>query len=67
MHLRVTQLVADVVQAFGRRQLTGALEHTLGHVDADNAARSRERSAASRVVSPVPQPMSSTSSPGLIP
>ena len=41
MHLGVAQLVPDVVEPFRRRQLTGALEHALGHVDADNAARSR--------------------------
>src|SRR4051794_36210150 len=41
MQLRVTQLVADVVQSVGGRQLTGALEHALGHVDADHAARRR--------------------------
>jgi hypothetical protein len=41
MHLGVAQLVAHVVDPFGRRQLTGALEHALGHVDAENAARSR--------------------------
>src|SRR5215217_3183166 len=38
MHLGVGQLVPDVVEPFGRRQLTGALKHALGHVDADNAA-----------------------------
>ena len=41
MQLRVTELVADVVRSFGGRQLTGALEHALGHVDADDAARRR--------------------------
>ena len=49
MHLGVAQLVPDVVEPFGRRQLTGALEHALGHVDADNAARRRgARRLASR-------------------
>ena len=49
MHLGVAQLVPDVVEPFGRRHLTGALEHALGHVDADNAARRRgARRLASR-------------------
>ena len=49
MHLGVAQLVADVVEPFGRRQLTGALEHALGHVDADDSARRRgARRLASR-------------------
>ena len=49
MHLRVTHLVPDVVQPFGRRQLTGALKHALGDVDPDNAARRRgARRLASR-------------------
>ena len=49
MHLGVAQLVPDVVEPFGRRQLTGALEHALGHVDADDAARRRgARRLASR-------------------
>ena len=39
MHLGVAQLVTDVVEPLGRRQLTGALKHALGHVDADDAAR----------------------------
>jgi hypothetical protein len=39
MHLGVAQLVADVVEPFGSRQLKGALEHALGDVDADDAAR----------------------------
>ena len=41
MHLGVAELVPNVVEPFGRRQLTGALKHRLRHVDADNAARSR--------------------------
>ena len=41
MHLGVAQLVADVVEPLGRRQLAGPLEHALGHVDAENAARRR--------------------------
>ena len=41
MHLGVAQLVPDVVEPLGRRHLTGALEHALGHVDADDAARRR--------------------------
>ena len=41
MHLRVASLVPDVGEPFGRRQLTGALKHPFGHVDADNAARRR--------------------------
>jgi ketosteroid isomerase-like protein len=49
MHLGVAQLVADVVEPFGPRHLTGALEHALGHVDADNTARRRgTRRLASR-------------------
>jgi len=49
MHLGVAQLVLDVVEPFGRRHLTGSLEHTLGHVDADNAAGRRgARRLASR-------------------
>lgn len=47
MHLDVAELVPDVVKPFGRRQLTGPLEHALGHVDADDAAR--RRSARRRV------------------
>ena len=39
MHLGVAQLVANVVEPFGRRQLPGAFDRALGHVDADNAAR----------------------------
>ena len=39
--LGVAQLVADVVEPLGRRHLTGSLEHALGHVDADDAARRR--------------------------
>ena len=66
MHLGVAQLVADVVEPFGRRQLTGALEHPRGYVDADDAPGAAAR-AASRVVSPAPHPMSRTTSPGLIP
>jgi hypothetical protein len=60
MHLGVSERVSDVFEPFGRRQLTGALEHALGHVDAENAARRRGARAASRVVSPVPHPMSTT-------
>jgi hypothetical protein len=49
MHLCVAQLVADVVESFGRRHLPGALEHPLGHVDADNSTRRRSaRRLASR-------------------
>ena len=49
MHLRVAALVGDVGEPFGRRQLTGALKHPLGHVDADNTARRRgARRLASR-------------------
>ena len=49
MHLRVAALVPDVAEPFGRRQLTGALKHPLGHVDADDAARRRSaRRVASR-------------------
>jgi hypothetical protein len=49
MDLGVAQLVPDVVEPFGRGQPTGALEHALGHVDADNAARRRgARRLASR-------------------
>ena len=49
MRLGVAQFVADVGERFGRRQLTGALEHALGHVDADDAARRRgARRLASR-------------------
>jgi hypothetical protein len=49
MHLGVAQLVADIVEPFGRRKLTGALKHGLGHVDADNAAGRRgSRRVASR-------------------
>ena len=49
MHLGVAQLVPDVVEPFGRRHLTGSLEHALGHVDADNPARRRgARRLASR-------------------
>ena len=65
MHLGVAQLVPNVVDSFGRSQLTGALEHALRNVDADDSPR--RRCAVSRVVSPVPHPMSTTSSPGLIP
>ena len=49
MHLRVAALVGDVGEPFGHRQLTGALKHPLGHVDADNTARRRgTRRVASR-------------------
>src|SRR4051812_22993779 len=49
MHLGVAELVPDVVEPFGRRHVTGALKHALGHVDADNAARRRgARRLASR-------------------
>jgi hypothetical protein len=41
MHLGVAELVPHVVEPLLGRQLTGALEHALGHVDADDAARSR--------------------------
>ena len=41
MHLGVAQLVPHVAEPIGRGQLTGALEHALGDVDADNPARSR--------------------------
>jgi hypothetical protein len=51
MHLGVTQLVPDVVEPFGRRHLTGSLEHALGYVHADNAAR---RSGARRLASRQP-------------
>ena len=53
MHLGVAQLVADVVEPFGRRHLTGSLEHALGHVDADDAAR---RGGARRLPSRQPGP-----------
>ena len=66
MHLGIAQLVANVDEPFGRGQATGPLEHGLGHVDADDAAGAAAR-PASRVVSPAPQPMSSTSSPGSSP
>jgi hypothetical protein len=66
MDLRVAELVPNVVEPFGGRQLTGALKHALGHIDAEHAAGAAAR-AASRVVSPVPQPMSTTASPELIP
>ena len=49
MHLGVAELVPDVVEPFGRSQLTGTLEHAFGHVDAGNAARRRgARRLASR-------------------
>jgi hypothetical protein len=49
MHLGVAQLVPDVLEPFGRRQLTGSHEHALRHVDADNpAGRRRARRLASR-------------------
>jgi hypothetical protein len=41
MHLDVAELVPDVVEPFRRRELTGALKHALGHIDADNAPRRR--------------------------
>ena len=49
MHLRVASLVPDVAEPFARGQLTGALKHPVGHVDADDAARRRgARRLASR-------------------
>jgi uncharacterized protein (DUF2236 family) len=49
MYLGVAQLVLDVAEPFGRRHLTGVLEHALGHVDAHNTAwRRRARRLASR-------------------
>jgi hypothetical protein len=49
MHLGVAQLVPDVVEPSGGRHLPGALEHALGHVDAENApGRRRARRLASR-------------------
>ncbi len=53
MQLSVTQFVTDVAQPFGSGQLTGALEHALGDVDADNAA---QRRAARRLARRQPRP-----------
>jgi hypothetical protein len=65
MRLGIAYLVYDVADPLGRCRLTGSLEHALGNVDPDN--RPALARAASRVVSPAPQPISSTSFPGLIP
>jgi hypothetical protein len=55
MHLDVAEVVPHVVEPFGRRQLTGPLEHALGHVDTDHAARHRgARGLAGRQPGPAP-------------
>jgi len=65
MHLGVAELVADIVEPVGCRQLTGALKHALGHSTPTTQPGGAAR-AASRVVSPIAHPMSTTSSPALI-
>ena len=66
MHLGVAELVEDVVDAFGRGQLTA--RWSIGSETSTPTTRPGAAArAASRVVNPVPQPMSTTWSPGRIP
>ena len=53
MNLGIAELIAGVVEPFGRGHLTGALEHALGDIDAENPARRR---GARRLASRQPGP-----------